>query len=42
MFVNIRITVKYLAGYLQSNGKKLNDIDGFNDFYSVYCVLESK
>ena len=45
MYENIRITVKYLAGYLQYNGGmkiKLSDIDGFSDFYSGYCVLESK
>ena len=38
MCVNILNTVKHLAGFLQCNGRKLNDIDGFSDFYSIYCV----
>ena len=37
MGVNTLITIKYLSGYLQWNGIKLNDSDGFSDFYSVYC-----
>ena len=27
---------------MQCNGGKLNDIDGFSNIYSVYCVLENR
>ena len=39
-FLNTRITVNFFAGYLQSNCGKLNNMDSFSDFYSLYCVLE--
>ena len=41
MCINTRITVILLARYLQCNGRKLKDVGGFSNFYSIYCVLES-
>ena len=40
MCVNTGTADKYLTGSLQCNDGKLNNIDGFGDFYSVNCVLD--
>ena len=38
--VDIRITVERLAGCPKCSGEKLNDIDGFSDFYSIIVRIE--
>ena len=41
-FVNACITVKIVGGISLCNGGKLEESEGSNYFYIVFCVLESK
>ena len=41
-FINVRNTYMTVAGFLQCNGGKLEDSEGYNCFFIVSCVLESK
>ena len=40
--VNVCDTVQLLAGFLQSNGGKLEEAEDFKCVFDVNCVLESK
>ena len=43
--INIRntcVTVKNICGILQCNGGKLEESEGYNYFFIISCVLESK
>ena len=42
VYVNACVTVKPLAGFLQCNGRKLEESEGYNCFFIISCVLESK
>ena len=42
ILVNACITVKIVGGISLCNGGKLEESEGSNYFYIVFCVLESK
>ena len=41
MHVNVCDTVQLFAGFLQCNGRKLEEAEDFKCVFVVYCVLES-
>ena len=40
--VNVFDTVQQMAGFLTSNGGKLDEAEDFKCVFVVYCVFESK
>ena len=42
MHINASITVKTVGGISLFDGGKLEESEGYNYFFDIFCVLESK